>query len=453
MLPSKYIISDSDRSTATRSNAQRHHHSLPPPPLGITGVICSNRMIDLPNQRGQLHCTIYRPRMLEQPSSLQSISSTAIGAHTNQPPTFHNHVVPKLPKPNPPLICVAGGPGMSCQYLSGLVHLIPDRAIIIYDHYNCGQSTNTFSAGTYNNSTNTPRNTTSSITQVVADDDQQVNENEFGKRCSFLNDTVDDLAALIEAIIPSKTTFHLYGHSMGGIIAYEYLKRSNVGRRYCNSCIFASTPTNIAASYQSKEELISSIMEELNEKGYQNCTKKLVNDDDNDESSGKDDSMNDIDDEGDEQQIRQAAHVLFQQRHECRTVPLPSSLQQSLTGLKNGHMNTMGNSNKQHQHKRRCGELHPASLNEYIAAPSTLEIQLPPVLIVRGQFDFVSEDNCRYWEDIYQLCGDGNQYQYITISDCSHYGFLEQENLYGSVVLSFLNDHDKNNHQARVDYV
>ena len=504
MLPSKYIISDCDRSSKARSHVSASmdpYHPHLPPPLGITGVICTSRMIDLPKQRGKLHCTIYRPRMLEPlptpqqpPISMSTTGTSSSAARRSNPPKLHNNMVPNLPKPNPPLICVAGGPGMSCQYLTGLVHLIPDRAVILYDHYNCGQSTN--SAVVSGSNSSSSRYTTVTVqgdTAVGAartnamDDNILASENDDGKSCSFLHDTVEDLATLIETILPIKSSFHLFGHSMGGIIAYEYLKKmassqqkninlveqsdeipANIAftsrdGRICKSCILASTPTNIAASYQSKKELISSIIEELNETGYERISKKpsRIDDGDDDGDDDDDEAYNDSDvGDAQQQQLRQAAHLVFQQRHECRTVPLPLSLQQSLTGLNNSNrnMSRLGTNQQKTNRRRTTNEIHPASFNEYMATPPRLtppmEIQLPPALVIRGQYDFVSETNCRYWEDVYQMCGSGNICRYITISNCSHYGFLEQETLYGNVVLSFLHDHDgKDQSERRVDNV
>jgi pimeloyl-ACP methyl ester carboxylesterase len=178
-------------------------------------------------------------------------------------------------------------------------------------------------------------------------------------------------------------------------------------------------------------------------------------DDDDDEIDCGDNHLND--DETQQQQLRQAVHAAFQQRHECRTIPLPLSLQQSLTSpsnstKKSGHRMKVRN---QHQTNRQCttSDIHPASFNQYIASPSIslspIAVQLPPALILRGQYDFVTESNCRRWEDIYHICGLGNHCRYITITNCSHYGFLEEETLYGNVVLSFLHDHDGTNNVVK----
>ena len=103
------------------------------PPLGITGVLCVNRTIEIAG-RGTLHYTIYRPRMLQQQQQQQTAvpPPPAVRNKCNISPQQHNTnpqlslLVGRLPTPNPPLICVAGGPGMPCQYLTSLVHTVPD---------------------------------------------------------------------------------------------------------------------------------------------------------------------------------------------------------------------------------------------------------------------------------------------------------------------------------------
>jgi pimeloyl-ACP methyl ester carboxylesterase len=327
---------------------------------------------------------------------------------------------PQFPTPNPPLICVAGGPGMPCQYLMALVHLVPDRAVVVYDHIGCGQSM-IGSASSCSSHTD-PDDETSAV--------------------SFLDDTVRDLAALIETVVPLRTSFHLFGHSMGGIIAYEYIKRgihTNGVSRYCQGLILASTPTNIKDSHQSKTRLIQEIALEIQQSGKSDQgamkIKKDDHDDDVDDDSGSHFSV-----ENDEQHVQRAAHLEFQRRHECRVTPMPLLLQQSLTGLhrSSGRQNVGTRSH------------HRSPLEQYEATPILpveavkdtdivvrVDAILPALLVVRGQYDFVSEANCRAWLDMYAARG-----QYITLSNCSHYGFLEQEELYASVITSFLRDHD-----------
>jgi Serine aminopeptidase, S33 len=313
MLPSKYIFNNDDSSARKIHSSNAYHRSVGPslsrpqaPPLGITGVLCNSQMIELPNDRGKLHCTIYRPRMMDQ----RVVSDTSSSRNTSR-------VI--LPQPNPPLICVAGGPGMPCQYLMALVHIVPDRAVVLYDHSGCGQSTSSSRSSRSSNSD--PECDTASS--------------------SFLDDTVRDLAVIIETIVPMHTSFHLFGHSMGGIIAFEYIKRgiSNNGcRRRCQALILASTPTNIHESHQTKRQLIQEIALKIQQSGKSDhgSMKRKEDDDDDDNSSGH------CSLENDEQQLQRAAHLEFLRRHKCRVTPIPLPLQQSLTGLHRSSRQVMG---------------------------------------------------------------------------------------------------------------
>jgi proline iminopeptidase len=276
----------------------------PPPPLGVTGVLCDSHTISIPN-RGKLHYTIFRPRNL---------------------------------KYNPPLICVAGGPLLPSMYLSQLVHVVVDRSIILYDAIGCGQSPAL-------DPTNLPT----------------------------VNDMTDDLEQLINKI--ECESFHLFGHSFGGILVYEYVKRNKESK--CRSVILASTPVSIRQSELYSEKLKEEIEEENPEQ-------------------------------------------IFRERHECRVTPMPSILHQCL---------------------ERAGfhAKNPAGLDkvrDYNATDSTQQEDLPPALILRGQHDFVDADSCHAWSNLF------SESQCMTLSGCSHYGMVEQESLYGSVLTSFLHQNE-----------
>ena len=410
MLPSKYILNNNESSSRNRMGMPSSS-SRPPPPLGITGVVCTSQLIELPNGRGKIHCTIYRPRMMGRSTMSETGTTSAVPRKNGNP----QPVRPVLPQPNPPLICVAGGPGMPCQYLTSLVHLIPDRAVVLYDHIGCGQSTS------------------ATIVHSNSDSDDTF------RSSSFLDDTANDLAVLIETIVPVHSSFHLFGHSMGGIVAYEYIKqrmRTNGDDRRCRTLILASSPTSIAESYQSKSQLIQEIILEIQQSGKSergSMKRKYVDDDD----SSSHESMDD-----EEQQLQRMAHLEFLHRHECRVNPMPLPLQQSLTGL---HRSSTSKNGRNARY---------SSLDSYVATPILEEdlkdtdasIRLgtitPALLVVRGQYDFVSDSNCRAWLGLYS---SSHSSQYITLSNCSHYGFLEQEEMFGSTIMSFLRDHDAEN--------
>ena len=379
------------------------------PPLGITGVLCVNRTIEIAG-RGTLHYTIYRPRMLQQQQQQQTAvpPPPAVRNKCNISPQQHNTnpqlslLVGRLPTPNPPLICVAGGPGMPCQYLTSLVHTVPDRAVIVYDHMGCGHSL-------LLNPNLNPTNA------------NVANASTLERTKSFLESTVDDLTVLIAHALPgSESVFHLFGHSFGGVVAFEYLKaqvkqqkntRMDHHHRCCLSVIMASAPASIAASHASSAALLAGICREMQSEGFGSSatTTTTTGRRQQDYDDDSDDDDDDIEDMDDDTALLRAAHREFQLRHECRVEPMPLTLQQSLTGLKN---NLSVNEQQ-------------AELQQYVATVADLDdcSCLPPALILRGQYDFVADDNTLAWTDLFV------ESQYVTVSNCSHYGLVEQEEL------------------------
>ena len=269
-------------------------------------------------------------------------------------------------KYKPPLVCVAGGPLLPCTYLIPLVHLVADRAIVVYDAIGCGQS--------------------SKIVQPPLPSNPENNK-------LVVQDMVDDLESLINHL--ECNDFHLYGHSFGGILVYEYLKKvcsqATKPSKTCRTAILASTPLSIAGSDAYCQKIMDDIREEL---------------------------------PPDDQDNRALIQQTFHQRHECRVQPLPLPLQQSfqmagfssssLTGLK--------------------------SVRDYAVSVDDLTEEtralLPVALILRGEYDFVTADVCHEWGKIFpsNTC--------MTVAGCSHYGMVEQESLYGRVLTSFLQQHD-----------
>lgn len=122
-----------------------------------------------------------------------------------------------------PIVVLHGGPSLPSNYCYPLAKHIPYRSVLFYDQLGCGKS------------------------------DQPTNIEYYS-----IDQAVDDLQNLLERL--NIRRFHLYGQSYGGILAYEYLKRSaekddnngdynNRGGRNgdegCLSVILSSAPTNI----------------------------------------------------------------------------------------------------------------------------------------------------------------------------------------------------------------
>lgn len=250
----------------------------------------------------------------------------------------------------PPLICVAGGPFLPSQYLTPLVHLVTDRSIVVYDTIGCGQS---------------PREgppASESATEVV-------------------NHMIEDLSTLVKVL--GCTEYHVFGHSFGGLVVYEYLRRQGHDNKQCRSAILASTPASVAGCEHQCAELLQQIREELGELDADRATE------------------------------------VFRKRYECRVDPIPLPLHQSLqmagfsssaTGLR--------------------------MVRDY-AVETECPAHFPPTLVLRGQYDFVTNDDCQTWAKRI-----GSQSTCITVAGCAHYGMVENEDLFGGVLTSHLQQHD-----------
>lgn len=252
-------------------------------------------------------------------------------------PRFMNANMP------PPLVCIAGGPLLPPTYLGPLVHLITDRAVVFYQPLGVGQSS----------------------LELNCDPND-------------LDGMVSDFAALIERL-PTKQ-WHLYGHSFGGIVAYEYLVRNlDSSTKSCLSVVLSNTPVSLALAIDRSTELMRSIRLEL--------------------GSG-----------ADEKEVQDT----FSHRHECRVVPLPLPLHQTyeMAGFRSSPKGLI-------------------TMKDYVA--HKVDVRLPPALILQGQHDFCE---CSAWSDFF------SDSQVMVLAGCSHFGMLENENLYGSVLSSFLTDHD-----------
>lgn len=73
------------------------------------------------------------------------------------------------------------------------------------------------------------------------------------------------------------------------------------------------------------------------------------------------------------------------------------------------------------------------SANEYVALPLKCNTdKFPPTLIVRGEYDFVTEICTHGWKDLL-----GNEVQEVVMNDCAHYMHLERPNDYCQVLQDF----------------
>jgi pimeloyl-ACP methyl ester carboxylesterase len=241
----------------------------------------------------------------------------------------------------PPLIVLHGGPSVPSHYLLPLVNVVTDRAVVFYDQLGCGRSSRPQDKDAY------------SIPLAV-----------------------DDLSLLIKEW--NLSSYHLYGHSFGGILAFEYLKRTRDAN--CRSVILSSVPTSIPQLEAESQRLLHEISEDF---------------------------------DGDKRQALER----FRQLHECQAVPIPLSLLDAYAQAGSTWRGTQ-------------------AIPDYTALVETNCKLEQPAFLLRGQDDFVTQPCMQDWDKCFKKT------QTMVLAGCSHHGLLENEQLYGDVISSFLTDND-----------
>jgi len=249
----------------------------------------------------------------------------------------HLHMTP------PPLIVLHGGPSVPCNYLLPLVNVITDRSIIFYDQIGCGRSSR------------------------PAD-----------KEAYSISLAVDDLEALLAKW--NLSAYHLYGHSWGGILAFEYLKRTRDSK--CCSVILASAPTSVALVEVESKRLLDKLVEQ-----------------------GDDD--------------KRQAMERFRYKHECQALPIPLNLLDAYA---------------------QAGKVWRGieAIPGYVASLDDQDAPLlpQPTFVIRGQDDFVTQACIDNWNKLFENT------QTMVLAGCSHHALLENEQMVGDVISSFVVDHD-----------
>ena len=263
-----------------------------------------------------------------------------------------------------PLVVIHGGPGVPSNYLMNLVNVITDRTVIFYDQLGCGRSSRLAEKEAYS-----------------------------------VEFSVDDLRALLNHW--KLKNYHLFGHSFGGIVAFEFLKQEasptasdggdnnmTIDKNKGNSCL-----SLILSSVPTETKLVESE------------SKRLLQD------------IRDVGCEGDR------VAVTFSQTHECRVIPTPLALLDAYAQAGSALWRGI------------------SAVPTYKAEIPTLEGVPPqrlntPCCNLRGQYDFATESCVEGWNRLFANA------QSTVLAGCSHPGLLENEQLYGDVVLSFLEDQD-----------
>mmetsp|Transcript_15251 Transcript_15251/g.28709 ORF Transcript_15251/g.28709 Transcript_15251/m.28709 type:complete len:322 (-) Transcript_15251:93-1058(-) len=248
-----------------------------------------------------------------------------------------------------PIIFIHGGPGIPSNYLKPLANMVKDRTVILYDQVGCGKSSEPADINAYS--------------------------------IAF---ATDDLEKLISRIGLKK--FHLVGHSFGGLIALEYVKRLVVGDhpatrdQECLSLTLSSTPFNIKDAEQESNKIL----------------KKL---------EGKFSPSEAI--------------SVFHSNFVCRTEKIPVVLQES--------------------YSKKGTVWHGTEIiQDYVVdMPLALKELIPPVLLIRGEYDFVSSSFAiDDWMELFQ--SNSTPCQSKTLMGCSHYCMLEDTEKYSKAISDFV---------------
>lgn len=244
-----------------------------------------------------------------------------------------------------PIVVLHGGPSLPSDYLYPLVLAVPYRSILFYDQLGCGLSDEPTDLQAYS-----------------------------------IENAVDDLEEILSKI--GVRRYHLYGQSFGGILAYEFLKRSSQRRKGescnddegCLSVILSSTPTNVRQVEQEAETLIS----------------KLESPD------------------------------LFRETHQCRAPGMPQPLADAYAKAGTVWRGT-------------------AAIQNYVAAPPCESAsRMPSCLVLRGEYDFVTQVCTKEWPNLF----NSRSVRQKVLSGCSHHGLLENQALYGDILNTFFGEYD-----------
>ena len=263
----------------------------------------------------------------------------------------------------PPLVIVHGGPGIPSSYLIPFIRVIPDRSVILYDQLGCGQSSRPTDPAFYS-------------IKAAAKELQELIEDEWRIK-----------------------RYHLYGHSFGGILAFEALKmkHDNLQRMHpmgrdnfrCMSVILAGTSSSTELVMEEAKRFGEIIREELRGKHRKNRVAD---------------------------HFESAVQETFKRRHECRVVPTPMALQDAYSQAATVWWGA-------------------GAISDYEAEA---DFKLPySVLILRGESDFVTKKCVVGWDKLWK------HPHRVVLAGTGHHGLLENEDLYGDVVRSFIENNER----------
>jgi proline-specific peptidase len=204
-----------------------------------------------------------------------------------------------------------------------------------------------------------------------------------------IEDSVQDLKVLLRKL--GIRRFHLYGQSYGGILAFEYMKHmannnDDDNDAECLSAILSSAPTNVKEVEKEFDRLIQTLLSEP--------------------------KNNDMTPEEIEE--------LFRKKHQCRLPEMPAILKDAYANAGTVWRGT-------------------TAISDYVATPPKADAsRMPSALILRGEYDFVSEESVQGWKSAFNT----KFLRYKTLEGGSHHLMLENGALYGEIVDSFFSEYD-----------
>jgi L-proline amide hydrolase len=265
-----------------------------------------------------------------------------------------------------PLVLLHGGPGAAHDYLESVATL--DRPCVLYDQIGCGRS------------------------QHLQDAPAEFWSVELFRR---------ELNALLEHLGIAER-YHVLGQSWGGMLGMEHALEQPSGLR---SLIVADSPSSIELWVQEANRLRSLLPEDVQE----TLTRH--------EQAGTTDSPE-----------YERAVMVFYERHLCRIVPFPDSVQRSFAQL-NAEPTVYHTMNGP-------SEFHViGKLRSWNITPRLSEIRVP-VLVISGEYDEATPTVVR---PIAEAIPD---VRWELIEDASHMPHVEQPERFMPLVEAFLAAHD-----------
>jgi pimeloyl-ACP methyl ester carboxylesterase len=390
----------------------------------------------------------------------------------------------------PPLVVIHGGPSIPSNYLLPIVNGVTDRTVIFYDQWGCGKS-----------SRPSPSSTASSSSPSSNDNREGGGGGEKSQRNVpnippfSVSVHVEHFRQLVEECW-KLTSYHLLGHSWGGILAYEYLKMKQrqtvsedggkVGkddRHHCRSLILASTPT----SAQLVQEECKTLLRNLQNQSIDNAAttgegcgrrgnKNEEHHDDDDDANRPNDShkykkkdtvLLEDDDDGDTLQTEILSEE-FRQTHECRLPNTPLALMDAtaqagptpwrgIPAISHYVATTSSSDYEQPQNEDNDGDndIDDGASDIPRSGRPVAKIQVPTMLL-RGEYDFCTDRCMLEWTDLLTVVdstssssstasstASASSPRITTLTNCSHYAMLEDERQFGKVVSDFIQLNDR----------